>query len=154
MAVLVVVCFLYVFLMAVSVEVMALCQGNATNCFAFLMFLREIDNLNALSASFHYETTNWIWGKSHLFKVFEKISDKKEDQDFLAKFIATPCVVSSTNQTWSMDTNSCPYTKNSEIFAPFSLSWIENCSVEEGEFVVILFFARWYSELLFPWCGS
>lgn len=91
-----------------------------------------------------------MWGKSHLFKVFEKISDNedqdffekisdKEDHDFLAKFIATPRVVSSTNQTWGMDTNSCPNTKNSEIFAPFSRSWIENCSVEEGEFVVILF---------------
>ena len=50
-------CF-FLFLMAVSVEVMALYQDNATNCFAFLMFLREIDNLNALSASFHNETTN------------------------------------------------------------------------------------------------
>ena len=50
-------CF-FLFLMAVSVEVMALCHDNATNCFAFLMFLREIDNLNALSASFHNETTN------------------------------------------------------------------------------------------------
>ena len=45
-------CF-FLFLMAVSVEVMALCQDNATNCFAFLIFLRVIDNLKAFSVSYH-----------------------------------------------------------------------------------------------------
>ena len=51
-------CFSFLFLMAVSMEVMALYQDNATNCLAFLMFLREIYNFNTLSASFRNKTTN------------------------------------------------------------------------------------------------